>query len=163
MTAAEGFGSIAALGGAGGVGQVALHILGRAMSMGTAARDRKRKEKREDAEDNATAWQNVTKMAGNVVGDGSPWVYRMFAVVCMFIMVSPMIWGVVFDNVVLHFYVPKDPGFWGWFGFDTAKMIEYPIPSEYGPDARHVALYPFMYSFAGNVAWFFMAGRPLKQ
>jgi hypothetical protein len=129
--------------------------------IGTAL-GRSQKAHQDAKEHDLSKWQAVAKATANARDAGSSWIYRLFAITCVFIVISPLVLPLMAD-VAIHFYVPESPGFLAWFGFDTAKMIEYQIPAEPLPTAKHVALFPYMYSFASNVAWFYMAGKPLKH
>lgn len=147
-----------ALGGAGAGAQVGMRLIG--MVTAALARSQQAEKEREDRDLNK--WKVVRQSANELQNIGGAWIYRMFAVTCVFIVVSPLVLP-MFMDVGIHFFVPKEQGFFAWFSFDQAKLTEYVIPSEPSATARHVALFPFMYSFASNVAWFYLAGKPLKH
>jgi len=151
-------GTVAALGGAGAGAQVGMRLLG----MVTSALARSQQAQKEKDALELTRWQLIRQSASELSNLGGPWIYRMFAVTCVFIVVSPLVLPMLSD-VCIHFFVPKDQGFFAWFSFDKAKLTEYVIPEIPLSTARHVALFPFMYSFASNVAWFYLAGRPMKH
>lgn len=151
-------GSVIALGGAGAGAQVAIRLLG----MVAAALARSQQAAKEERQEELKGWDAVRKSASNLPNLGGPWIYRMFAVACVFIVLSPLAVPMLTDTCI-HFFVPKEPGFFGWFSFDKARLTEYIIPEHPAATARHVALFPFMYSFASNVAWFYIAGRPMKH
>jgi len=155
-------GSIMALGGAGATAQVGIRLFG--MVASALARSQQAETERKD-QDHANWADTMATAANHVESLGGPWVYRMFAITCVFIVVSPLMLP-MFMDVTIHFFVPKDQGFFAWFSFDKAKLTEYLIPEmgkEVEDTTRHVALFPFMYSFASNVAWFYLSGRPMKH
>lgn len=136
------------LGGAGGIAQVGTRILG----MLSANRDAQRQADRDDRE----KWESIAKITKNVRGTGGAWVYRMFAITCVFVLVSPLVLP-LFGDVTITWYVPKD-GF-NWFVLDRNKMNSY----TFGDGGKHLALLPFQISFCSNVAWFYICGKPLKH
>ena len=151
-----------ALGGGGAAAQVGIRLFG--MVATALARSQQAEKERKDQDQQhwsdtmATAAQHAESLGG-------PWVYRMFAITCVFIIVSPLMLP-MFMDVTIHFFVPKDQGFFAWLSFDKAKLTEYLIPElANGAEdkTRHVAVFPFMYSFASNVAWFYLSGRPMKH
>lgn len=148
---------VADLGGMGVALQVGTRILG------MLAADRKMQNDLIDRTNaaNLSAWQAVRDAVG---GSGGKWTYRVFVAACVFIIVAPLAVPLFWDNVVLHWYVPKEGSWWIW---DKSRMIEHVIgPSLAAGEQdgrKHVALLPFMYSFANNCAWFYFAGKPLKH
>lgn len=142
---------IAELGGLGAAAQVVTRLLG----MAAANRERVNASIDKQNADTLGRWEKVQQMLGDT---GGKWVYRMFAGVSMFIVISPLVLP-FFGDVVLHWYVPKAGSWWIW---DKAQMIEHVVgnPTE---ASRHLALFPYMYSFASNVVWFYICGKPLKH
>jgi hypothetical protein len=161
-------GEIVALGGGGVGGQMILRIGGFILSAISKGQQAHAAEEKYASE----SWKGLAKVTQNVRGAGSNWVYHMFAVTCVFIVVSPLVLPMLMD-VTIHFFVPKDQGLFAWLSFDKAKLTEYVIPEipsiqivdglELAKATRHVALFPFMYSFASNVSWFWISGRPFAD
>lgn len=151
MTATD----VMAVGGTGAGLQLGLRLIGMASSglSGLLKTNREIQAAKDKAE--LDLWSKIKEETKNQLNGAGAWVYRMFAVVATIVVLSTILIP-LFGDVTVHFYAPKEAG---WWVFKKDLLQEY----TFGAGSKHIALFPYQVSFCLNVAWFYICGRPLKH
>lgn len=146
---------IMALGGSGVAAQLGLRSFGMvAAGIGKFIQSQNEARlKRDQAE--LSRWERVKAATINASTGAGAWIYRGFAFAAIIVVLATIIIPLISDTTV-HFYAPKEGG---WWIFRKEALQEY----TFGDGQSHIAIFPYQVSFCLNVAWFYVAGRPLKH
>ena len=146
----------ASLGVAGGGAQVALRVLSGVGSFISNLDGKRYEQEKEKQQIELNRWEAVAEATKNVRGQGGAWVYRMFAIACVVVLLSTILIP-LFQDVTIQWYYPKIG--YNLFVFQKEKMEIFTI----GNGPRTIAILPFQVSFAANVTWFYLCGKPFKS
>lgn len=153
---AQGAGDIASLGGAG----VALRLVSSGFYSWLDNKRKAETEARVADEAERTKLQAATEATRKWLGKGTaslgPWIHRALVLVSCVILLSTIIIPLFKENVVIHFHLLREGGFWP---FISENLRDYIVGNEKAPGAVHIAIYPFQVALCSNIMTFWLTGR----
>lgn len=147
------------MGLAGGGAQLVLRSIGQAGNLFSDLVTKRQEQEAQKEQLELNRWEAIAEATKNVRGAGGAWVYRMFAIACVVVMLSTIIIP-IFAPVAIEWYYPKVG--YNLFVFRKEHMEVFTIGGGI-EGQRTIAILPFQVSFAANVAWFYICGKPFRK